>query len=374
MKWEDLFIAIGEADDQMLAASELTVKGRKPVFRSLLVAVMVSLMLLLAGCAAIGYTLFDSPREMLKAFFGDETGYDHVEGGPIYGEDGSLDGLQPTFERAPLNESVAAEDVEPYVSPVGQSISWKGYTLTVDSFMHDAGTGCGILCYTLENPEGIPYVVDVDGRVGFPGGDLVEEPPFNRRYIIQEKSTDTRLAAACYYHVYDGRDTELKLTLSQWCWRTMEMAIADQKWMETATKEEFDEWLANFPVCPDTITIPLDQCERLKTLVLDGGSITLSPISMIIDATNLEYLLEGPGLGSDGIHRAAIRFRDGSEYLVFDDSSTVNAVGVSDNTDGTQRTAQFNRIIDVDNVEAVILNDREFLPSPSGEGGAEGDG
>ena len=100
--------------------------------------------------------IFDSPQDMISGLFGDKTGYDHKnvthftdpeKPGEVYDI--------PAYDRVPVDESVAASEAVPLVSPVGQSISWEGYTLTVDANMYDQVTKCGVLTYTLENPDGI---------------------------------------------------------------------------------------------------------------------------------------------------------------------------------------------------------------------------
>ena len=46
----------------------------------------------------------------------------------------------PGFDRVPVDEALAETEVAPMVSPVGQSISWNGYTLRVDANLYDPAT------------------------------------------------------------------------------------------------------------------------------------------------------------------------------------------------------------------------------------------
>lgn len=372
MTREDLFAAIGAVEDSRLAKSEVsvvppskseeetTMKKQKltpgRIIRNILVAAVIASLLTTTAFAAASYIIFDSPQELLTAVFGDQTGYDHHKGGEVYNEDGRLAAVEPTFDRVPADEGVIAEEIAPQVSPVGQSISWKGYTLTVDAIMYDTATQCGVLSYTVENSEGFPeYKVAYDGNIIFQnGGNPVEVNQYGYPYIISEKTTPTKMAVAYYFRLEEDYSPDLVLTFGQWSWRTMEMAVADQKWMETATKEEVDEFLANFPECPDKIVISVSQEESLKNITLDEGRVLISPISLRIDMTGKDIR------GGDLIETLTIQYNDGTEYPVWGPNlaNTVFALG-SDNT--MDMTYMFNRVIDVDKVAAVVINGVEFM-------------
>ena len=191
MKQEDLFEAIGNVESSRLLRTELetgnvphatdkedkTMKkhSAKRIIRNLLIAAVLVSMLGITAYAA-GYLLFDSPEEMLSAIFGDQTGYDHKDvthwtdpdkPGEVYDN--------PAFDRVPVEEEVMQSEAAPLVTPVGQSISWKGYTLTVDANMYDKVTRCGLLTYTIENPNGLPrYEIDNNGKIWFPGGEIFD--------------------------------------------------------------------------------------------------------------------------------------------------------------------------------------------------------
>ena len=176
MKREDLFAAIGQVESSRLARSELEMTNPSPVeqeeepnmtkkristgriIRNILAAAIILSMLGVTAYAVAGYVIFDSPQDMLTSIFGDQTGYDHKDvthwtdpekPGEVYDN--------PAYDRVPVDEEVMQSEAAPLVSPVGQSISWKGYTLTVDANMYDKVTKCGLLTYTIENPDGLPH-------------------------------------------------------------------------------------------------------------------------------------------------------------------------------------------------------------------------
>ena len=151
MKREVLFLAIGEVEGSRLLRSELTVQEpsavetkEEPVMkkkrvnvgriiRNVMAASLIVSMLGVTAYAAVGYLIFDSPAEMLTSIFGDQTGFDHAARGEILDKDGNIVAVQPRHDRVPADEELVAEEAAPLVSPVGQSISWEGYTLAIDA-------------------------------------------------------------------------------------------------------------------------------------------------------------------------------------------------------------------------------------------------
>ena len=145
MTREDLFLAIGQVESSRLSRSELSslqteedkTMYRKPrrTFRNLLIAAVIVSMLAVTAYAAMGYLLFDSPEDMISALFGDKTGFDH-KGVTVWTDPEKPDAVyeNPGFDRVPTDETLAAE-LAPHVTAVGQSFTWRGYTLTVDAVL-----------------------------------------------------------------------------------------------------------------------------------------------------------------------------------------------------------------------------------------------
>ena len=415
MKPEDLFLAIGGVEESRLARSELTVqsssedsrleeydvkkKNVRPgrIIRNLLIAAVIVSMLAVTAFAVSGFLIFDNPTEMLTALFGDQTGYDHSEGSITHDPNGSPEGIvvEPTFDRVPADETLVKEELEPLVEAVGQSISWQGYTLTVDAHMYDAVTGCGLLTYTLENPDGIKtYELQRDGEIWFPGGELVRTNQWTYNYIVEEKTTDTRLTVACYYKLSD--EDFFELTFTQWAAVSREelsqvmeeeieqlkqemspeeavelvqqrlaqqmqgtenagetepaAALSQEEWVEAAYYALAAEKLDERYTCPNTITFPISTSGEMSSITLGSGAATVSAIAMHLDAGKI------PAFPDSDIFTARIRFKDGTEYVV-DSEYTMNYVFAMNTTDDKGLTYMFNRVIDVNQIEAVILNE-----------------
>ena len=458
MKREDLFLAIGEVEEERLAACEAVYpfgaeprednnmgkfvyrkKGR--IFRGLLIAAVVVGMLATTAFATFGYLIYDSPEEMLNRIFGDETGFDHNDGridrDPNGGEDAIM--VDPTFDRVETDDTVVAEDVAPYVSPVGQSISWLGYTLTVDAYLYDSTTQSGFVTYLLENPDGVSgYNLQSNGRIWYSGArDMVDTNPSGYPYIIQEKTTDTCLAVICYFkrNASDGEELQIGFTeASNYTNKEIGAMQAQLKaeYMQQMTEEEilnacrmlwgetlFDEVINEVgeeeivdvccehlaaeeltrrfeaESCKNGISISLADAEALDCLTLADGGVTVTPISVQIDTTGLG-LTHMDSVGdvhsdSSRVDSLVIRYRDGSEYMVSEGYVVNYAFAMSELPDDNVQTEvivppeedpmgegyamivnsreycihtfMFNRIIDIDNVSAVIINGTEFLVS-----------
>lgn len=443
MTREELFLAIGEVEESRLLRSELTVQDSSAMIqkeesamkkrsintgrmiRNLIVAVMIVTMLAVTAYAVVGYVIFDSPEEMITSIFGDKTGYDHKD--ITYWSDPEKPGSQytnPAFDRVEADETVVAEDVAPHVSAVGQSFTWRGYTLTVDALMYDSITKCGILTCKVENPDGIKGY-DVDAT-----GEIINHPvSFNQygyAHIIREKTTDTCLAMTYYFQYNPDRDRDMEVTISQWTFvkpgaeyqahimelfeqikqeYTLEEAIA--AYLDEHGQEEYDRvkaesteeqmadycyavlWtqrLEEMYMCPEWITISPDRESSLKNISLGNGTTSISPISFRIDMETLEFLHttnEITGeimIDSGSIRSVVICYEDGTQYVVTDEAVKNAIFLVADYPEGDVQeqvetdhgyrvqhskhcsvlTIMFNRIIDVDKVTSVIINGVEL--------------
>lgn len=386
---EDLFAAIGTVEISRLEKSEQGIdvtcddgmeepnrdKTTIPVgrvLRNLFAAAVIVSLLAVTAYAVVGYVIYDNPEDMISSLFGDKTGFDHKPYTEVPMEDkpGSVYG-QPEYDRVEADEKVAQEDVAPYVSPVGKSISFKGMTLTVDSFLYDSGTKCGIVTYVLSNPP--EYEIRYDGRLYLliNGRAAVAFNQYGYDYIIQEKTTENALAAAYYFWYDPQRDSEeweeafgeksefsVRLYLEteektfeeidQECMDevrrtyTPEEAIAEAKayyWevfeeevpiyypgyeseadgayrilRDRLFQERYDgEAVEERSTNPDKIVFDCSQSSGIGNIALGNSGVTLSPISMRVDLWKMDFLSEEDKATSFDI---SVVFTDGTEYLV----------------------------------------------------------
>ena len=434
MRAEDLFAAIGSVEESRLARTELSVSSRENqedrtmkirptrIIRNFVAAAIIVSMLAVTAYAVTGFLIFDSPEEMVAAIFGDQTGFDHSEGSIQPDPNGPTTGIivEPTFDRVEADEAVVAEDVAPYVDPVGQSITFDGYTLTVDAFVYDSATQCGFVTYLLENPNGVSgYNLQSNGKIIYDGQpDIVDVNVYGYPYIIQEKTTPTCLAATYYFQMEHnwGEDLELSFNAEEPVLEpeettkllkeleaefrknlTPEQAVAQA--MERIGKATFEENTRQLPdgmemdmetyrqdyaytvltrqqfqqqyqTSDNRLVIELPENDPMPAVHAGGGSVTVTPISMQIDVTDLDFLHEVRDgqvyVHGDNVDTVVIRYQDGTDYVV-EDGYTLNYTfsligsatrGEEDNYN--MRTNMFNRIIDVDQVASVVINGTEL--------------
>ena len=85
-----------------------------------------------------------------------------------------------------------------------------------------------------------------------------------------------------------------------------------------------------------------------------SGSIKISPIAMVWDSTGGTEI---KGEDIDSVESFKITYKDGSEYLVYDENTA--SFGYICGTD-TGFIVLFNRIVDIDNIARITINGADF--------------
>ncbi|MBQ9147972.1 MAG: hypothetical protein IJX69_00185 [Oscillospiraceae bacterium] len=324
-----------------IGTTEGTPHPRRRSIRTILLAAVIAALLMGTVFACVGFTRYENAAQMLNIFFGSDT-YGNLEGGPVHEivNGNEFTAIQPTVERVPIDETLAQDQVAPNVAGVGQSISYDGYTLTVTAHLHDPATGGGIIYYTLENPKGVKgYALQYDNEVWWPEGEKVQfKYCFDKSYIVASETTDTKLTVASYYG-----DTDL----------------FDEDYIEIGFY-----WSDEF------IRLELDYGVSASQLTSESGEIVITSTGMEICLQNMEFLYitdtDGtilPPMDDNHVDYLAIRFRDGTEYIVQQDRDGIlihNFTAASVRRDPTYVSYVFNRLVDISQVETVIINDVEF--------------
>ena len=374
MTAEELFEAIGQVESTRLLETEggLSVcEEDKPmkkwtagrIIRNLLAAALILSTISITAYAAVGYLIFDDPQQMISALFGDKTGYDHK--GVTHWTDPKKPGSvydNPAYDRVPVDESLAATEVAPHVDAVGQSLSWGGYTLTVDADLYDPATKCGVVTYTLENPAGLAeYYTQENGRIGFPEGELLDANQYGYSYLIPDKTTDTKLTAAYYYQIRNPEEDYLTLTISEYgiCgFPEHDKKMAEMKKL-AKNDEEYEDMAQKYwdsVTCPDKITLTKDTQQQMQHITAAGGNIVVSPIAIYIDE-----FAESPAEPGLGLAQVVLEFAQGEPYVVQDDAVPLdNSMFAVISEKKEDLTLMFNRLVDIQSVTKVILDGVEF--------------
>lgn len=382
MRREDLFLAIGEVEESRLARSEnvsasnvtaleegnmemnTKKRGRRPLRLLLVAAVMVailsSLTLALAGENApddlvvvfkpFEPGVFENETELMNAVWG-LTGFDHGDEEMVRKEGEVNTTHYLGFDREPLNEE-AVEDVLGSVTAVGESISWNGYTLTVDSHIYDPHTCSGVFIFTVENLDGFwEYTVNRDGSfindwVGF-GIDRMS-------YIVADMTTDTKLTAIGSY--INTREPEMPLEIGFTSWAEYGMNYQQWRQMDKAmTDAEYKEWEKSIEECPYSIKLPQKSPGDMPSITVEStmGEVIISPMGARLTNEGYATLL-------------TICFKDGSEYLVRqcgndDQEEILNCLVENENMSGYDGVYLFNRLIEVEEIASVVIDGDEYF-------------
>lgn len=340
----DTFSQVHAPEETLSEVLKMTDKKNKNnvvrVTRILMFAAIITVMLATTVFAYVGFTRYENPMQMLRTFFGNEE-Y-HIDKGGFMGTetyyDLHWDVVYPTIEQIPMDEQLAEEQVAPYISDVGNSITDNGDTLTVQAHLYDSATDCGIIYMTLENPGGVHgYNLQWNGEVTWTGLErVVAHNCWGKNFIIEEETTDTKLSIAHYYSGLYGDENCIQV---------------------------------GFGGGKDFLMLPLTDGGGMEAASLADGDICVSAIGIRIRADDMEFLRKTDTDGTllppcvDNIKSLIIRYQDGSEYVVHmntKEHQTENYKYCIGTMEGTERTYSFNRLIGVEKIEAVIINDVEF--------------
>ncbi len=313
-------------------------KSGRPGRILLVAAVMVTLLLGTVVLASHFLGRYEKPMEMLGMAFGDEE-FQSNQGSRVetsYYEN-VYDVVQPTVYQPPLDENVA-QDLVSGVQPINQSVTYPdGTTLTVISHLHDPTTHSGVFYCTLENPKGIiGYYTQSTGELSWYEADRIEAlyvpNTACRLYMLPGDTTATRLSLACYYIV-------------------------------PFTEEYSKIWVTQYKDKTVGISLDLKKFTPARQWQSQDGTVTVTPTGIALQVSKIKAL---GGLGSRDLadmDTLVIRFKDGTEYLVeenTDQSLTVNTkywLNVPDKETHQYTTyGIFNRLVDVDQIQRIEIN------------------
>ena len=359
------------------AHKEASMKKVRKLSSMVAIAAIITVMLSATVLATVGFTVYENPAAMLRAFFG-ENGVTEKEGGmkDYHDEEKGSTYEVPQFgwERVTVDETLADELIAPYISAETASVSWNGYTLTVEANLYDPVTESGILYYTIENPDGVSgYGVEDNGMFGWyveAGNIRTYTDKSGETYIDEAMSTDTKIYICEYYINSDISDDKSVLNLFL-CEQVVDPEPAYEEAGPGVKSEK-----------KQTATITLDNSREIPTISLSDSNVLVSPMGICIYDGALGFDLE------NYIHRIVLRYVDGTEYTLVDTNAFINnsmyALGQYGQREdaseyaGTEQgndalptpmpvdaeasanhrtTYMFNRLVGIDSLAEIILDD-----------------
>jgi hypothetical protein len=314
-------------------------RGRRKIATIILAAALV-LTLSITALAAANILPYESIGEFFQAFFGNDSISSSDSDGVVeYDDYGKLKNNLPAWERVEVDESLADSLIGDNISAATGSVSWEGYTLSVEANLYDPLTGCGLAYYTLENPDGITgYEVFENGEIWFKAETIFTRtnlPSF--LYLDSAMSSDTKLYI-CEYYINTGDKTlnEIQVELGEY--------LTDKEGAGTVQ---------------ESVTIPVASADIPGITAAysnNNAAIKVSPIGIRVDCAAF-------GLASDGydLNYLALEYADGSRYVVLDkDGFLDNTCYAIASMEDSVITYSFNRIVHTNSIVKVIINGVEL--------------
>ena len=297
--------------------------------RTLLIAAVLICALTVSVAAADILTrkLTGDTVSIMDSFFGDSGSYANSGGIVEYDDYGKLAKNIPAWSREPLDMEAAERLIAPYLYTLTENtVTVDGFTYTIHAVLYDSSTKSFLVRWSVENPDGLgKYGIGENGEFSVQEGSDIFAVVGGRDYIDTVHSTDTKLYISSY-----AVDWQEDLTCELGRWYDWDKGTEDA-WCDTVK-----------------LTVPRDDRGGMPTV--RGKNVTLSPVAVRFDKAHV-----------DDMEECVIRFADGSEYVLFSDADFVQntTYGLGDSS-GKYAVYTFNRIVDVTEVTAIILNGEEI--------------
>lgn len=215
--------------------------------------------------------------------------------------------------------------------------------MAVEANLYDPITGAGLLYYTVENPNGVSgYGVSENGEFGWLSENgniytLIETA--EKSYIDEAMSTETKLYICTYYVEYQNTEIQISVGVQEQdsipLYEGGPMGISNKKY--------------------ENVTINLATARDIPSLSLADGKVEISPIGIRTYDEELGFDT------ASYIHYIALRYKDGSKYVLIDNDGFIDNSMYALGTGLTERyfTVQlFNRIVDINSLSQIILDDK----------------
>ena len=295
----------------------------------------------------------------------------YVEEGKVdkNGNTATYDIVYPKIEYVDADPEVVKRILADKVNTEPIVTEFDGYTFTINAIVNDGHAA--IVDYTIEKKGGVDLLnysqLDNEAKGAFTN----EEQPIKysingghgKLFVNIEKSTSDKLYCTEYL-LRDGNSVGLTFEIVKYDVPLKEIYVSGVR----PDDHELDK---------KSFALPFAGTVSNKTYEsASGEKITVSPVSMKIGALAVNTLGEnyqaiGGGYEIDFIGKIKITYKDGSEYLIYQDiihdgkhnDDKVDPVAsYSYICGGIDYAAAvvFNRIVDTDNIAKITINDTEF--------------
>ncbi|MDO5157119.1 MAG: hypothetical protein Q4D51_14275 [Eubacteriales bacterium] len=283
----------------------------------------------------------------------------------VYSEDKnkSFIATYPQREYEDIDEEKAKELIGDQVTYESMVQEIDGTTLTICSAVRDRNAA--VVEFTLEKEGGVDALnysqVDNEAK----GAWFSDEATFYIRigdggehiFVDLSKSTEDKLY--CYdYMTLDSVSNSIPMEITEYpCTRGEYI---------NANDEEGEEIARN--TVRKNISIPVSEIVDSVEYINPGGGVAeISPLSIKLDMAVGLGLSDGEAYDPFSCYKVEINYKDGSSYLVKEHSNSKHSCDVEiDNTSyargglETDMTYVFNRLVDVNEISSITINDVEY--------------
>lgn len=351
-------------DTYQLLEKEPAYSGKKKYYRRNLYTAAAAAVIICLGIPGVVYASVKSG--FFEGMFGNETKKSteviHTEIDD--GKGGTITVDIPSIEYVPVDEEKAEKMIGQWVTETPIVTKIGKHTLTVQSFAYDKNAA--LMYFTLEREGGVT-ALSGDMNTNFSKGAIFTEdadfyfyveaageiPGYENIYVDLEKSTKEKMYCSSYMlwpESVKEKDT-VELIIDKYPGSTREL---NKMTSEDKEREWWEQTKTERLTLTDKGQIPV-QCIDLGK----DGYIEYSPVSICIDMSKGLGLSKEEASDPYYMKHLEIRYKDGSNYIVFDEEDNINNSGYVLGTDEGYKTV-FNRLVETDQIAEIIVNDVSF--------------
>lgn len=275
------------------------------------------------------------------------------------GKGGTVDVIIPSKEFVDVDEERAQELLGDYVleEPIVKELG--EHTLTVENFLYNELGG--LMYFTLEREGGVTALAGNEDTNLAKGVNFTDEADFyfnveigeqivghENVYVDMQQSTAEKMYCYSYFLWSEEIDVQQKPYLF------IQKYPCTRGEMDGMNEEELTKMWEN--TVEEKVTITEKEAVPTKTLDLgEKGSLRISPFAMAFDIPKM-LGLSNLDIDPWNVKHVEIQYKNGESYVVEDKNENINNTGYVIGCDPYYKVA-FNRLVDVENVKAVVIND-----------------
>lgn len=275
------------------------------------------------------------------------------------GKGGTVDVIIPSKEFVDVDKERAQELLGDYVleKPIVKELG--EHTLTVENFLYNELGG--LMYFTLEREGGVTALAGNEDTNLDKGANFTEEADFyfiieigeqivghENIYVDMQQSTAEKMYCYSYFLWSEEIDVQQKPYLF------IRKYPCTKGEIDRMDAEEYSQMCEN--VVEEKVN--LTEQDAVPTKTLDLGEKGILRISAFALAFDIPKMLGLSNLDIDpwNVKHVEIQYKNGESYVVEDKNENINNTGYVIGCDPYYKVA-FNRLVDVENVKAVVIND-----------------